>query len=235
MRATFTAESQTHAPERQERNHFLSPALDARIALKRATESDMNVAVTRAAEGFDRRSFTVHDVRRMIDTGIMDEDERVELVEGELVVMAAKGYTHDLIKNGLNLALARALPTDMIVGIENSIQFTDKTILEPDLVVFKRSARARSEADFAYFERGNLLLAIEVAVSSLNYDRGLKARLYARYGVPELWVIDANERITWMHRDPNGDAWSSITERGATDPLTTPTLPGFSVRLADID
>jgi Uma2 family endonuclease len=235
MRATFTAESQTHAPERQERNHFLSPALDARIALKRGTESDMNVAVTRAAEGFDRRSFTVYDVRRMIDTGIMDEDERVELVEGELVVMAAKGYPHDLIKSGLNLALARALPTDMIIGIENSIQFTDKTILEPDLVVFKRSARARSEADFAYFERGNLLLAIEVAVSSLNYDRGLKARLYARYGVPELWVIDANERIACMHRDPNGDAWSSITERGATDPLTTPTLPGFSVRLADID
>ena len=195
----------------------------------------MNVAVTRAAEGFDRRSFTVHDVRRMIDTGIMDEDERVELVEGEFVVMAAEGYTHDLIKNGLNLALARAAPTDMIVGIENSIQFTDHTILEPDLVVFKRSARVRSDANFAYFDRGNLLLAIEVAVSSLNYDRGLKARLCARYGVPEFWVIDANERIAWVHRGPNGDSWSSITERGATDQLTTPILPGFALRLADID
>jgi Uma2 family endonuclease len=195
----------------------------------------MNVAVTRAAEGFDRRSFTVHDVRRMIDTGIMDEDERVELVEGELVVMAAKGYAHDLIENGLNLGLARALPSDMMVGIENSIQFTDNSILEPDLVVFKRSARVRSDADFAYFERGNLLLAIEVAVSSLSYDRGLKARLYARYGVPEFWVIDANERIAWIHRDAKGDAWSSISERGATDPLTTPVLPGFALRLADID
>jgi len=195
----------------------------------------MNVAVTRAAEGFDRRSFTVHDVRRMIDNGIMDEDERVELVEGELVVMAAKGYTHDLIKNGLNLALVRVLPSDMMVGIENSIQFTDHTILEPDLVVFKRSARVQSDANFAYFDRGNLLLAIEVAVSSLSYDRGLKARLYARYGVPEFWVIDANERIAWVHRGPNGDNWSSITERGAADPLTTPALPGFGLRLADID
>ncbi len=195
----------------------------------------MNVAVTRAAEGLDRRSFTAHDVRRMIDNGIMEEDERVELVEGELVVMAAKGYAHDLIKNGLNLALVQALPSDMMVGIENSIQFTDHTILEPDLVVFKRSARLQSDANFAYFDRGNLLLAIEVAVSSLNYDRGLKARLYARYGVPEFWVIDANERITWVHRGPNGDSWSSITERGATDALTTPTLPGFALRLADID
>jgi Uma2 family endonuclease len=171
----------------------------------------------------------------MIDTGIMDEDEQVELVEGELVVMAAKGYPHDLIKNGLNLALVRALPSDMMVGIENSIQFTDNTILEPDLVVFKRSVRVRSDADFAYFERGSLLLAIEVAVSSLSYDRGLKARLYARYGVPEFWVIDANERMAWIHRGPNGDSWSSITQRGATDPLTASVLPDFALRLADID
>jgi Uma2 family endonuclease len=195
----------------------------------------MNVAVTRAAEGFDRRPFTVHDVRRMIDTGILDEDERVELVEGELVVMSAKGYAHDLIKNGFNLALARALPSDLMVGIENSIQFTDHTILEPDLIVFKRSARVRSDANFAYFERGNLLLAIEVAVSSLSYDRGLKARLYARYGVPEFWVIDANERIAWVHREPTGDSWSSIAERGPNEALTTPTLHGFSLRLSDID
>ncbi len=195
----------------------------------------MNVAVTRAAEGFDRRSFTVHDVRRMIDSGILNEDERVELVEGELVVMAAKGYAHDLIKNGLNLALARVLPSDMMVGIENSIQFTDHTILEPDLVVFKRSAPVRSDADFAYFERGNPLLAIEVAVSSLSYDRALKARLYARYGVPELWVIDANERTAWVHRGPTGDSWSWIAECGRNDALATPLLPGFSIRLADID
>jgi Uma2 family endonuclease len=170
----------------------------------------------------------------MIDNGIMNEDERVELVEGELVVMAAKGYTHELVKNGLNLALVRALPSDMMVGIENSIQFTDHTILEPDLIVFKRSALVRSSANFCYFERGNpLLLAVEVAVSSLRYDRGLKACLYARYGVPEFWVIDANERIIWIHRGPVGDSWSSVVEHGPNDVLTTPTLPGFSVRLAD--
>jgi Uma2 family endonuclease len=195
----------------------------------------MNVAVTRAAEGFDRRSFTVHDVGRMIDNGIMEEDERVELVEGELVVMAAKGYTHDLIKNGLNLALVQALPSDMMIGVENSIQFTDHTILQSDLAVFKRSSRVRSDANFAYFDPGNLLLAIEVAVSSLNYDRGLKARLYARYGVSEFWVIDADERIAWVHRGPNDDSWSSITERGATEALTTPILSSLALRLGDIE
>jgi Uma2 family endonuclease len=193
----------------------------------------MNVAVTRAAEGFDRRSFTVHDVRRMIDNGIMEEDERVELVEGELVVMAAKGYAHELVKVRLSAALARSVPVDVLVGSEVSIQFADNTILEPDLTVFKESALVRSDADFVYFERGDLLLAIEVAVSSLRYDKGLKARLYARYGVPELWVIDANERIAWIHRKPTGDSWSSVVEHGPNDPLTTPTLPGFALRLAD--
>jgi Uma2 family endonuclease len=195
----------------------------------------MNVAVTRAAEGFDRRSFTVHDVRRMIDNGIMDEDDRVELVEGELVVMASKGCAHELVKNGLNLALARALPSDMMVGVESSIQFTDHTILEPDLVVFKRSALIRSDANFSYLQRGNPPLAIEVAVSSLLYDKGLKARLHAGYGVPEFWAIDANERVAWVHRDPTGDSWSSIVERKATESFTTPILPGFALRLADID
>jgi Uma2 family endonuclease len=194
----------------------------------------MNVAVTRAAEGFDRRPFTVHDVRRMIDTGILDEDERVELVEGELVVMAAKGYAHELVKSRLNVALVRAIPADLLVGVETSIQFADNTVLEPDLIVFKESALVRSDANFCYFERGNPpLLAIEVAVSSLRYDKGLKARLYARYGVSELWVIDANERSAWVHRGPTGDDWSSVVEHGPNDALTTPTLPGFSVRLAD--
>jgi Uma2 family endonuclease len=193
----------------------------------------MNVAVTRAAEGFDRRSFTVHDVRRMIDSGIMDEDERVELVEGELVVMAAKGYAHELIKVRLSAALTRSVSADILVGSEVSVQFTDKTILEPDLIVFRERALVRSDANFVYFERGDLLLAVEVAVSSLRYDKGLKARLYARYGVPEFWVIDANERIAWIHRGPTGDNWSSVVEHSPNDDLTTPILPGFSVRLAD--
>jgi Uma2 family endonuclease len=90
----------------------------------------MNIAITRAAEGFDRRSFTVHDLRRMIDAGIMDEDERVELVEGELVVMASKGYAHELIKGALTVAIARSLPDNMRMGVEMSIQFTDNTILD---------------------------------------------------------------------------------------------------------
>jgi Uma2 family endonuclease len=194
----------------------------------------MNVAWTRAADGLARRAFSVDDVRQMVDTGILDEDERIELIEGDLVMMAAKGYAHDYIKNALNLALARALPDNLALGVEMTVQFAQNMILEPDIAVFARKALIKSGANFSQITPGGLLLAIEVAASSLAYDKGLKARLYARHNVQEFWVIDANERITWIHTGPNGEIWSSIVERGPQDMLTTSALPNFSIRLGDI-
>jgi Uma2 family endonuclease len=195
----------------------------------------MNVAITRAADGLPRRAFTVADVRRMIDIGILSEDERVELIEGDFVMMAAKGYAHELIKNALNLALARSLPDGMTMGVEMTIQFNDNTILEPDLAVFQRRSLIKSEENFSHISSGELLLAIEVAASSLTYDRGLKARLYARHRVQEFWVVDANERVTWIHTEPNENGWSSIVKRGPDEPLTAPAVPNFAIRLSDID
>lgn len=78
-------------------------------------------------------------------------------------------------------------------------------------------------------------LLVEIAVSSLAYDRKVKARLYAKHDVREYWLIDADERIAWMHTGPAGEGWSSIVERGPQDLLATDALPGFAIRLADID
>jgi len=170
----------------------------------------------------------------MIDTGVLNEDERIELVEGDLVMMSAKGYAHDYIKNALNLAIARALPDALSMGVEMTVQFSQDMILEPDIAVFAREALIKSTANFSQIRSGGLLLAIEVAASSLAYDKGLKACLYARHRVQEFWVIDANERITWVHTGPRGDSWSSIVERGPQETLSTPALTAFSIRLADI-
>ena len=79
-----------------------------------------------------------------------------------------------------------------------------------------------------------MLLLIEIAVSRLAFDRNVKARLYARHGIREYWVIDATERVTWVHTGPAGEGWTSIVERGPQETLTTDALPGFSIRLADI-
>jgi Uma2 family endonuclease len=195
----------------------------------------MNIALTRAADGLPRRAFTVDDIRRMVEAGVLDENERFELIEGDLVVMSAKGYAHELIKSALIIAVARALPDDMTMGSEMTVQFADTTLLEPDLAVFKRSALIKSHANFSQISPGSLLLAIEVAASSLAYDKGLKARLYARHRVQEFWVVDANERSTWVHTGPSGDGWASIVERAPNETLTTTALPNFSIRLGEIE
>jgi Uma2 family endonuclease len=195
----------------------------------------MNVVATTAAEVLPRRAFTVDDISRMIEAGIISEGENIELVEGDILMMAAKGIAHERIKSALNIAVVRALPNHLSMGVETTLRLTDTILLEPDIAVFPKDLFNKSVSGFAQLDPGDAHLVIEVAVSSLRYDKGLKARLYARQRVQEFWVIDANERITWVHTGPDGDGWSSIIERSPQDALTTPSLPGFSIRLADID
>ena len=127
----------------------------------------MNIALTRAADGLPRRAFTVHDIRRMVEAGFIAENEPFELIGGDLVMMAAKGYAHELIKSALNVAIARALPDGMSMGAEMTVQLADATLLDPDLVVFERSALVRSEANFSYISPGGLMLAIELMLMTL--------------------------------------------------------------------
>ncbi len=122
----------------------------------------------------------------------------------------------------------------MTIGAEATLRLTDRTMLEPGISVFPKSLYDQSVSGFAQLDPGEARLVIEVAASSLAYDRGLKARLYARHRVAEFWVIDANERVTWIHAGPTGDAWSSIVARGPEETLTTLALPGFAIRLVDV-
>ena len=81
-----------------------------------------------------------------------------------------------------------------------------------------------------------MLLAVEVAASSMAYDRGLKAQIYARHGIHELWVVDAASRETWVHREPAPDGqWGSIERIAADAPLAAAALPAIVVRMADLD
>jgi Uma2 family endonuclease len=195
----------------------------------------MNVAFTRAADGLPRRAFTVEDVRRMMEAGVIGEDEKFELVEGDFVMSVAKHVGHDRIKHALTMALARAAPEGLYVGIEASLQLAADILVEPDIAVISRAVYKVDPKTFAQPRPEDILLLIEVASSSLIYDRRVKARLYARHGIREYWVIDADESVTWIHTGPAGDGWSSIVERGPNETLTTPALPNFAIRLADID
>jgi Uma2 family endonuclease len=188
----------------------------------------MRANVTRAAEGFDRRSFTVAEILRMQDAGIISDDENFELIEGEIVPMQAKTHVHELIKSALNIAIARALPERLWLGVESTMYLSADTFVEPDLVVYPKGMRLEE------VKGPDILLSVEVALTSLDYDRGLKAGLYARHGVNELWVVDAAQRRTYVHRHPTGEEWRSIVERGPDDALTSSVLPGFSLKLGSI-
>src|SRR5580700_6394142 len=188
----------------------------------------MRADVTRAAEGFDRRSFTVAEILRMQDAGILSEDEDFELIEGEIVPMHAKTHIHELIKSALTIGISRALPDHLWLGVETTIYLSANTFVEPDLVVYPRGVKLE------HVKGSDILLAIEVAATNLAYDRGLKARLYARHGVNELWVIDAERRRTFVHSGPGPQGWRSVVELGPNDALASAALPGLLLRLGSI-
>ena len=106
-------------------------------------------------------------------------------------------------------------------------------LLEPDIALIRQSVHNANPKSFAQPKAKDVRLVIEIAASGLSYDRGVKSRLYARHRIPEFWVIDVEAWKTWVHTEPRGDTWSSIVERGPADALTTPALPGFSIRLGD--
>ena len=192
----------------------------------------MNVRVaprsTRAAEGLPRRRFTVAEVEAMVAAGVMDEDERVELIGGEFVPMSPKGSRHEVLKIALNEFWSLRRPNSCRIAQETTFRLSLDTYLEPDFVVYDRATGLTG------IKGDNVLLVVEVADSSRRYDLGRKAKLYASFGVRELWVIDASRRRTAMHGGPCAGGWERIVERGPEEELACAAIPGFSITLARI-
>jgi Uma2 family endonuclease len=190
----------------------------------------MTIAITRAAEGYSRRAFTVSDIFKMIEAGIINEDEKFELIEGEIIPMSPKGNQHEVLKAALTEIFAREKPDWLRLAIETSLYLSKRTFVEPDLCLYPKRLMPVD------VKGRDVLLAIEVAGSSLGYDRGLKSRLYATHGVGELWVIDATRRVTWIHKGPNADGtWESVEESGADNALVPEALPQIRIVLAGLD
>ena len=187
----------------------------------------MRSEVTRAAEGFDRRAFTVSEILRMQDAGILSEDENFELIEGEIVAMQAKGPIHETLKAACNIAIVRALPEHLWMAVEASVYLNKNTIVEPDLIVFPHAVKMEN------LKGSDILLAIEISASSLEYDLGIKSHLYAKYKIHEYWVVDVYGRTTYQHFGPSRGDWRRRAEVGPTEALTHALLPGFAIRLSD--
>ena len=185
------------------------------------------VATTRAGDGYARRAFTADEIWRMQDLGIIDDAEGFELIEGDIVMMQSKNAPHERIKLALNRALAKTLPDTLQLGVETSLVLAERSIVEPDLSVFPMmdSTSARGP---------DVLLAIEVATTTLRKDLKLKAAVYARYGVREYWVIGTKKLTTTVHKSPVDGVWGSIEVLPPDAVLTHASAPGFALRLSDI-
>jgi Uma2 family endonuclease len=189
----------------------------------------MNAPRTRAAEGLPRRAFTVKDVERMAEIGLISDDERVELLGGEIVPMSPKGIRHELLKEALLRRWYRSAPDALRIIPETTFRLGGDTFLEPDILVFPKA----SPLSGLTAERA--LLAVEIAESSLGYDLGAKAVIYARFGLPELWVIDAVRLVTHVHRDPRSTGYRTVAAIPADMRLTPAAVPELTVALADLD
>ena len=169
--------------------------------------------VTSAAEGLPRRRFTVAEVEAMVAAGVMEEDERVELIGGELVPMSPKGNHHEVVKTALLRRWFRAAPAEIELTPETTFRLSEDTYLEPDVVIYPRTTGIRGLA------ADNVLLVVEIADSSLRYDIGRKAALYAGFGIRELWVIDAVRLTTRVFREPAADGYREAQDFGPADRL----------------
>ncbi|EJW10575.1 hypothetical protein A33M_4262 [Rhodovulum sp. PH10] len=184
---------------------------------------------TTAAEGLLRRRFTVAEIEEMTAKGIIAEDERIELIGGEVVPMASKGNRHEMLKAALNVHWARRLPDDLMLVTETTFRLTADTYLEPDFVFYPRASGIKG------LSAGTARLVVEIADSSLGYDLGLKASLYAGFGIAELWVIDAVRLVAHVHREPTPEGYRSIVERASDERLVPLVAASLEVRLAELD
>jgi hypothetical protein len=146
-----------------------------------------------------RRLFTVAEYHKMAEAGILSEDDRVELIEGEIVAMSPIGSRHAGLVNRLTRLFSQRAGDQVIVSVQNPIRLGEHSEAQPDLALLK------PRPDFyASSHPGpeDVLLIIEVADQSAAVDCEVKVPLYARFGVPEVWVVDLVSERLEVYREP---------------------------------
>jgi Uma2 family endonuclease len=178
-----------------------------------------------------RRRFTVADYHRMGDAGILLEDDRVELIYGEIVTMSPIGNPHNAAVDRANRALVRAAGDQAIVRVQGSVVLDDYDEPQPDVVLLKpRDDFYRSQAAGP----DDIILIVEMADSSLAYDRELKAHLYAETGVNEYWVVDIKGEQVFAHSGAVKKRYRTVRELHRGESAAPQLLPGCRIAINDL-
>jgi Uma2 family endonuclease len=179
-----------------------------------------------------RRLFTREEYHRMGEVGILTHRDRVELIRGEIVEKLPQGRRHHAFIDNLNRLLVTRLANRAIVSVQMPVVLADDTEPEPDLALYRRRTPPYKERE-AHAE--DVLLVIEVAETSLAYDRSTKLALYAAAGIPEYWVVDCVAESVEVHRAPQGDGYRDVTRvTGPAAAVAPHAFPDVALSLAEI-
>ncbi len=168
------------------------------------------------------RLFTVADYHKMAEVGILDEDDRVELIEGEILNMTPIGPRHAGCVAHLTELFGEGLGRQVVIWTQNPIRLGEHSEPQPDLALLRRrpdfytSAHPRPE---------DVLLVIEVVDTSLPYDQDVKVPLYSRSGIPEVWLVDLNRERLIVYCEPGPEGYRRVSEVKGTATLSPQAFP----------
>jgi len=171
-----------------------------------------------------KRLFTVKEYHLMTEAGILSEGDRVELIEGEIVKMAAIGTRHASSVKRLIAVFSDLERRRAIIGAQDPIQLTERTEPQPDVVLLEPRADYYATAHPVPSE---VLLLVEVSDSTVDYDRDVKVSIYARSLIQEVWLVDLVENCLEVYRQPGPNGYSLMLKfwRGQqVAPLAFPDL-----------
>lgn len=154
-----------------------------------------------------KRKFTSKEYYQLLDTGILTEDDRVELINGEIIEMSPINNPHVTCINKMTMFFASLVKGKAIVSVQNPVVLDNYNEPQPDLVLFKHR-------DDFYFDKKaaakDVIVAIEVADSSLGFDRNVKSTIYAQHGISEFWIINLKKKELEQYRKPSSDRYEQL-------------------------
>lgn len=178
-----------------------------------------------------RHRLTVADYYRMAEVGILDAESRVELIDGEIIDMPPPGSSHAATVHYLNEVLIRSVGGKASVLIQNPVRLSEYSEPQPDLALLRR----RNDFYRDHHPRpDDVLLIVEVAASSLRFDRATKVPLYAQHGIPETWLVDLLGRRLVRHRTPQQGSYTVVDQPDLGAKLEIAALAGVSVDVSGL-
>ena len=177
------------------------------------------------------RKFTAAEYYRMAEVGILKSDERVELIEGEIIVMPPIGPEHADEVNQFNAVFAPSAPGRFRISIQNPVQLDDGSEPQPDVTLLRLRPEGYRSAHPAPTD---VLLVVEISDSSLAYDRDIKAHIYGRNAIPETWVRNLAEGCIERFTQPGPDGYALHTVHRRGETLTPVSLPDLEIEVDDL-